>query len=222
MLRRQKDNNNMYDWVTDTFNGIKGKCLHGCSYCYMKKLPLGDLRFDRKELKTHFGKGKVIFIGSSTDMFADNVPSEWINEILQLCRRYPENKYLFQTKNTKRFHEFNFDFDVVLGTTIETNKWYDGIMGGPSIEKRAYHLSQINSVKMVTIEPILKFDLDPLVELITQCNPSWINIGADSKGNNLPEPTQKEVGLLLNKLKETIDIKIKTNLKRIGDFGSYR
>lgn len=27
----------MYDFVTHTWNTIKGECPHDCSYCYMKK-----------------------------------------------------------------------------------------------------------------------------------------------------------------------------------------
>ena len=40
----------MYPWVTHTWNVIKGKCPHDCSYCYMKRFPQGELRFDEKEL----------------------------------------------------------------------------------------------------------------------------------------------------------------------------
>ena len=28
----------MYEFVTHTWNPIKGKCYHDCSYCYMKKI----------------------------------------------------------------------------------------------------------------------------------------------------------------------------------------
>ena len=32
-------NGNMYKFVNYTWNPIKGKCLHDCSYCYMKTMP---------------------------------------------------------------------------------------------------------------------------------------------------------------------------------------
>ena len=44
---------NMYNFITHTWNTIKGECPHGCSYCYMKrwgKQP--PLHFDEKELDT--------------------------------------------------------------------------------------------------------------------------------------------------------------------------
>ena len=48
-----KSTGNMYDFITHTWNTIKGECPHECSYCYMSrwgKQP--PLHFDEKELKT--------------------------------------------------------------------------------------------------------------------------------------------------------------------------
>ena len=76
------------------------------------------------------GIDNFIFVGSSCDMFADNIKSEWIKEIIKFCDQF-KNKYLFQTKNPKRFLEF-MEFTVmycksVLCTTIETNRHYHEI-----------------------------------------------------------------------------------------------
>ena len=74
-----KSRGNMYSWVSHTWNTVKGQCYHDCSYCYMKtwgKLP--KVRFDEKELKTDLGKGNIIFVGNTNDMFAHKNP--WIGE----------------------------------------------------------------------------------------------------------------------------------------------
>jgi len=48
---------NMYEFVTHTWNVIKGKCFHDCDYCYMKRWgDLKPIRLDKKELKTDLGK----------------------------------------------------------------------------------------------------------------------------------------------------------------------
>ena len=49
-LNKQKGN--MYAFVTHTWNPIRGKCPHDCSYCYMKVYPQSDLRFVEKEMET--------------------------------------------------------------------------------------------------------------------------------------------------------------------------
>lgn len=65
---------NMYEFITHTWNTIKGECYHDCSYCYMKRFgKLNKVRFDAKELKTDLGTGNFIFVGSSCDMFAENI-----------------------------------------------------------------------------------------------------------------------------------------------------
>ena len=77
----------MYKFIDFTWNPIKGKCLHDCSYCYMKQInPNANLpRLAEHELNTYLGYGRSIFIGSSTDMFAENIPSEWIKRVLDYC-----------------------------------------------------------------------------------------------------------------------------------------
>ena len=81
-----KVSGNMYDFVTHTWNPIKGICPHACSYCYMKdinkryKKQPKPLHLDEKELKTNLGSGNTIFVGSSCDMWAESVPVEWINK----------------------------------------------------------------------------------------------------------------------------------------------
>ena len=96
MMNKQKGN--MYHFVTHTWNPIKGTCPHGCSYCYMKRFPQGKLRLDEKCLGDNLGKENFIFIGSSTDMWAEEIPEEWIKKVLEYTKKFPTNTYLFQTK----------------------------------------------------------------------------------------------------------------------------
>ena len=74
MIREAKGN--MYEFVSHTWNPIKGKCYHGCSYCYMDKLSpkRGEARLDAGELANAcLGSGNFIFVGSSIDMFAQDI-----------------------------------------------------------------------------------------------------------------------------------------------------
>lgn len=218
----RKQSGNMYDFVTHTWNVIKGKCSHDCSYCYMKRFPLGKLRFDEKEMGRDLGSGNFIFVGSSTDMWARDIPLDWINRVLYHCRSYSSNKYLFQSKNPDKFIEFKDDFPerTILGTTIETNRFYD-ISFAPKISDRQYAIKRVAFLMqnkpeiMITIEPILDFDLDEFVWMIKTIQPNFVNIGADSKGHGLPEPTYSKVLELIEALSEFTEIRKKTNLKRL-------
>jgi len=217
-LRKQAGN--MYPFVTHTWNPIKGKCSHDCVYCYMKRFPQKPIRLDERELKTDLGKDNYIFVGSSTDMFAQDVPESWIMDVITRCSiAWPWNDYLFQSKNPLRFYDFNewFPQFVVLGTTIETNRLnYDLYSKNtPDVYARSAALSTWRGGKMVTIEPIIDFDLGAMMALVMRCNPKWVNIGADSQGHNLPEPPAGKVRELIEELGKFTEVKLKANLKRL-------
>ena len=217
MLNKQKGN--MYSFVTDTKNYAKGKCEHDCVYCYMKVYTQKNIRLDETEFKEDMGSDKFIFVGSSTDMWSDKIPREWIERILAHCMVYPHNIYLYQTKNPLRYIEFAKPPKFVLGTTIETNR-EDLIRlysKAPTIENRVYWMMQLPTLtrKMVTIEPIMDFDLIELVTIIKNIKPEWVNIGADSKGHKLPEPSKEKIEALIKELKTFTEVKIKDTLKRL-------
>ena len=205
----------MYKFVNYTWNPIKGKCLHDCSYCYMKQINpnANPPRLAEYELNTDLGCGRAIFIGSSTDMFAEDIPSEWIARVLDYCYQNRNmllpNAYLLQSKNPKRFLEFiNHPImeRVVFCTTIETNRFYPEIMNkAPRIDERVEAMEEIARLgrpTMVTAEPLMQFDHEEMVSFIRRCSPKLVNIGKESKGRvKLPEPTQEEVQQLIAELK---------------------
>jgi len=219
-LKEQKGN--MYEFVTHMWSPVRGKCVHDCSYCYMKvwgELP--DLYIDRRDLKnTNLGEGNFIFIGHTVDLFADDVPEEWINSVLDKLNQFPKNRYLLQSKNPARMMAFKDKFpkDVLLGTTIETNRDNTYISKAPKMWDRASALGDLADAgfeTMVTIEPILDFDLEELVDMVVDANPVWVNIGADSKKHNLPEPSKDKVKQLIEALQEKTDVELKRNINRI-------
>ena len=219
-----KSTGNMYSFVTHTYNTIKGECLHDCSYCYMKRWgKLSPIHFDQKELKTDLGSGNFIFVGSSCDMFAENIPEKWIADTLDYLAKF-DNKYLFQTKNPKRFKYF-FDHTTtiwyhkaVLCTTLESDSYYPEIMNqSPTPMERSIVMGELSSMidTYVTIEPIMEFHLEHFVNMIKRCNPVQVNIGCDSGNNHLPEPSKEKLLQLIEELQKFTTIHNKSNLKRL-------
>ena len=209
---------NMYDFVSHTFNGIKGRCPHDCEYCYMKQFPQNEVRLDEKALKLDLGTDNFIFVGSSCDMFAEDIPIEWIKKVLDYCSTF-KNKYLFQSKNPERMYKMLKDFTrpIVFGTTIETNRLYKQLGKTPSVMERAKWMRLLNEMgeTMITIEPIMDFDTEELTAIMKEAKPTWINIGADSKGHNLPEPSKEKILELVAELEKFTEIRKKHNMERI-------
>ena len=213
----------MFGFVSHTMNFIKGMCLHQCLYCFMIALNIrfdkwGDIRLDEKEFRVNLGSDNFIFVGSSTDMWAANVPSEWIIRTLDRCDEF-DNRYLFQSKDPSRFLEF-IDHPVmsksVLSTTIETNRWYPDVMNNaPHPNDRASAMAAVAArgvPTMVTVEPAMAFDHDELVAMIRACNPTQVNIGRNTNRQvQLPEPTRDEVQALIAELKTFTNVVVKPN-----------
>lgn len=221
---------NMYEWVTHTHTHLAGKCPHECVYCSIQDmqrrfpdLPYsGPLRLKEEEFKVNYGEGKTIFVENCNDLFADAVSSDWIERIVDHCRQWPDNTYVFQTKNPARMfglrHLLLIPKDALLGCTVETNREND--LGCAPL--RGERLAVVAKVKkdfktFVTIEPVMDFDLDEFARMLISASPLFMNIGADSKGHGLPEPSFKKVMALVDRLTAAgIEVREKRNLERLG------
>jgi DNA repair photolyase len=212
-----KQRGEMYPWVDATWNPIRG-CEHNCVYCYVKNLRGYDMtpRFSEKALHENLGRGKYIFVGSTADMFGSWVPDAWILAVLNKCRAH-ENTYLFQTKNPARFQIFArlFPVESLLGTTIETNRDDQGSSAAPSRWQRKMAMTELRADKMVSIEPVMDFDVPVMVGWMREISPTFVSIGADSKRSNLPEPGAEKLAALIQELKAVTEVRLKPNLHRL-------
>lgn len=218
---------NMYDWVTDMHTHIGGECPHKCVYCYVGKGRFGraprytgKLRLIPEEFKVKYGSGRTIFIEHKNDMFASDVKDSMIEAILKHCREYDTNHYVFQSKNPERALQFYglFPSHSMFGTTIETDRSMKDVSNAPTGFCRYSGIKALRSINLktfITIEPILDFD-DELAEWVIDAQPDFANIGADSKGCGLPEPSKEKILALIDALKKGgITIKEKSNLSRL-------
>lgn len=231
MLKRSTGN--MYEFITHTWNPIIGKCPHDCKYCYViykyGQMKNETLRLDKDCLNDDFGTGKFIFVGSGVDLFANNIPEEWINRVLNKCAEGNNdlfgstNRFLFQTKNPSKMLQF-IDHPIfqssVVCTTIESNRYYPSIMNhAPHVEERALAMNEIANRGIetyLTIEPIMTFDKDELVRLIRMCRPTQVNIGANTYYKvRIPEPTKHDILDLVNEINSECKVELKSNLNRI-------
>ena len=128
------------EWVKNPITGEQGYtinpivgCKNSCPYCYAKRM--NDRfhfvkKWDEPEHQEGWSnkldkikKPSIIFMGSMTDLFGEWVPSGEIYNILFDCGHFPEHRFLFLTKNPKRYNEFKgkFPFNCWRGATISNN-----------------------------------------------------------------------------------------------------
>ena len=153
-------------------------------------------------------KPRNIFVCSMAVLFGDWVPDEWIEQVFEACEAAPQHKYLFLTKNGKRYLEL-----ARKGIMPDAdNFWY-----GCSVSRPDAPFFFSNKCKtFASIEPILEpFDWVPGLKHIGL--PDWIIVGAET-GNrkNKVRPEKDWLGGIVNGCAEhNIPLFMKESLREL-------
>ncbi len=209
--------------IDETWNPITG-CLHDCTYCWARKWAETRLKHVRRyregfkprlnlvEFRRKFRPGVTVFVSDMGDMWGNWVPRDWIIAVLNYIKKFPNTQFLFLTKNPSRYFEF-LDLipqNVILGATIETNRDKLSIRysKAPPVSSRIKAMAELKRLnKLITIEPILDFDLEEFVEALRIINPKFVYIGYDNYNNRLEEPPLWKTRALIKRL-EDMGIKV--------------
>lgn len=244
----------LIDWADASWNPVTG-CLHGCEYCYARRIAKrfdGHLRPRTKAVVTPNGcimgveenltvletryhaspypygfkptfhkyrltepqkwkKPKNIFVCSMADLFGDWVPDDCIDQVLAACLAAPQHRYLFLTKNGKRYMELAKEGILVKNE----NFWYGTTI--TNVDKPYWWSDEYHT--FASVEPILEpFDFKELppdepVEAI----PEWMIVGAETgnrKGKVIPEKDWMD-GILRGREKYGYAVFMKESLRGI-------
>ena len=201
-----KKKSNMYKLSVKQWNPFVG-CEHKCIYCpssfqgqlkrWAKKNCCKCYEFTphahRERLTQSLPRTKYmqfIFTCSSGDIaFCDD--TSYLEQIIDRIRQERNKTFLIQSKNPKTFNRVTFPKNVILGTTLETNRdeLVEAISKAPKPSQRYKDFLDVkHDLKMVTIEPVMDFDMNVMVDWIENTNPCMVWLGYDSGKNRLPEP----------------------------------
>lgn len=223
-------NKTKIEWCDSTWNPVTG-CLHGCEYCYARKIAnrfgtidkiiestaeegidLGSAYFSnpdyfselnepvrdengkikpypynfyptlhhyRLDIPKKWSEPRTIFVCSMADLFGEWIPDDWIEAVFEACEKAPQHRYLFLTKNPKRYIEFADKEQL----PRSDNMWY----GSTVTAMENYFSSEKSFNTFLSIEPLLT-SISPL----TINSIKWIIIGAETgnrKNKVVPEKT---------------------------------
>ncbi|WP_254035919.1 DUF5131 family protein, partial [Planktothrix agardhii] len=203
-------------WCDETINPIVGcsRISEGCQKCYaetaaktarLQQFPQyqkvaswnGTVEFVENQLDRllRWKKGKRIFLCSMADMFHENVPFEWIEQIFSTIEDFPQHTFQILTKRPERMIEFfdwyiarNSDHSVGLQWSIPDNIWLGVSCENQAMaDKRIPLLMKIPAkVRFLSCEPLLepinlsKFLPIEWSEIAEDWIESWPGIGSYS------------------------------------------
>lgn len=176
------------EWTEKTWNPVTGctKVSPGCKHCYAEIMArrlqaMGAGGYEKGfQLAIHPGRlaqplkirrPTVFFVNSMSDLFHEQVPDEFIDQVLDTIRNTPQHTYQILTKRAERllayFSSRACPPNIWLGVSVEDRKH-----GLPRIE----HLRQVDAqVRFLSVEPLLEdlgaMDLSGI---------HWVIVGGES------------------------------------------
>lgn len=115
----------------------------------------------RLDQPSKWSEPRTIFVCSMADLFGDWVPDEWIKEVFQACEDASWHRYLFLTKNPRRFEQINGWNHQYDNEYAKDNMWFGTTITRQIDIHRISSLPYGNAHTFLSIEPILeRIDLD--------------------------------------------------------------
>jgi protein gp37 len=180
------------EWTDTTWNPLRGctKISPGCKHCYAETFaerfrgveghPYGqgfDLRLVPEKLVEPFqwSGPRTVFVNSMSDLFQDDVPDSYIEDVVRVMVEANWHTYQVLTKRSNRLQ-------TLLNTKLRFTENHRHIWWGVSVEDRKYGLPRVNhlrsstaSIRFLSVEPLLEdlgdFDLTGI---------DWVIVGGES------------------------------------------
>ncbi|HLK66417.1 MAG TPA: phage Gp37/Gp68 family protein [Bryobacteraceae bacterium] len=159
--------NSPIEWTDVTWNPVTGctKISPGCKHCYAERMSMRlqamgqrnyrngfdvTLQPHMLELPLRLKSPRRIFVNSMSDLFHEDVPLSYIQDVFAVMRRAHWHQYQVLTKRSERLRD-----------TSPLLEWVPQIWMGVSVESEDYsmridHLRETAAhIKFLSIEPLL-------------------------------------------------------------------
>lgn len=179
------------EWTEQTWNPITGctKVSPGCKFCYAEvmakrlqamKTPGYENGFklslmpERLNQPLQRKKPTKYFVNSMSDLFHEEVPFGFIDQIFSIVENTPRHVYQILTKRADRMSQYFQD------KKAPTNAWL-----GVSVEDQKYGIPRIDQLRKV--DATIRFlSVEPLLEdlgIIDLSGIHWVIVGGESGPN---------------------------------------
>jgi len=175
------------EWTESTWNPVTGctKVSPGCKHCYAERMAerlqaMGQANYARGfavtlqphmlELPLRWKKPQAVFVNSMSDLFHEDVPLSYIQQVFDVMRRAHWHRFQVLTKRSARLAELGEELEwapnIWMGVSVETDLYSSRI---DDLRRTRAHL------KFVSLEPLL----GPLLDLELD-GIDWVIVGGES------------------------------------------
>src|SRR5258708_4713341 len=181
------------EWTEATWNPVRGctKISPGCKHCYaetfaerfrgVKGHPYEqgfDLRTVPEKLNEPllWSQPKMVFVNSMSDLFHDEVPSEYIARVARVMQAASWHTFQVLTKRADRLQRLLISNELRFAADLD-NVWW-----GVSVEDRKYGLPRIEHLRQIPCA-VRFLSVEPLLEDIGEIdltNIDWVIVGGES------------------------------------------
>ena len=175
------------EWTESSWNPVTGctKVSPGCSNCYAERLAcrlkaMGNPNYYNGfevtlhkhvlDLPLKWKKPQTIFVNSMSDLFHEDVPFSFIDDVFSVMKKAWWHTFQILTKRSERLLKYDSDIE-----------WPENVWMGVSVENdlfssRINHLKQTNApVKFISFEPLIgpisNIDIEDI---------DWVIVGGES------------------------------------------
>lgn len=175
------------EWTEMTWNPTTGcnKISAGCKFCYAEKLSkrlkaMGHEKYrrafkltlhpDTLEIPYTWKKPKKVFVNSMSDLFHEDIPLAYIQQVFSVMNALPQHQFQILTKRAERLAEVSAELtwteNIWMGVSVEDERVMD----------RINHLRNTEAyIKFLSLEPLI----GPLPH-IDLTNIDWVIVGGES------------------------------------------
>ena len=212
------------EWTEQTWNPATGctKVSPGCQNCYAEAMArrlkgIGvkgyekgftlTLHPDRLNEPLMRKKPAIYFVNSMSDMFHEDIPDDYIQQVFDVIKSVPQHTFQILTKRAERMEYFFNSNDV------PANAWI-----GVSVENKEYGIPRIEYLR--NIKAHIRFlSIEPLLEDLRALDLSdiqWVIVGGESG----PRPRPMKLKWVERIKKQCEDSNVSFFFKQWGGWGA--
>jgi protein gp37 len=201
------------EWTEQTWNPVTGctKVSPGCKHCYAEtmakrlqamgasgyengfRVTLLPERLDQPKRRK---KPTMYFVNSMSDLFQDEVPFEFVEQVMEVIEETPWHTYQLLTKRSARMREY------FSSRSVPDNAWL-----GVSVEDKKYGKPRILDLQAIKARPRF-LSVEPLLEGLGRVclrGIHWVIVGGESGFGARPMKEEWVVSLQDQCEKENVD-----------------